>query len=103
MIAIPTLEKFRILATGGMSKTTTVVQWDRSEISYLVVLPGKSRFACAASGLISRDDAMHPFEQLAIELKERGVSSRRLIVLLSRAKMEVGTLKLPPCEPNELP
>lgn len=103
MITLPSLERFMPSVSRPVTKPIVVVQWGRADIRYLVAAPGKPRLKLIATGKIEREADRDPIDQLAEVLKEQHVRTRRLVVLLSRADLEVATLQLPPTEEQELP
>ena len=103
MITLPSIERFSPSMKRPISKPIAVVQWSRSDIRYLVVAPSKPRLKLITSGKITREPDRDPIDQLAETFKERQIRARRLVLLLSRAELEVATLQLPPTEEKELP
>lgn len=79
------------------------LHWDSQSIHYLIATPNSSTLRPRDFGVLPRIQDESPFQSLKSQQQADGVRVSRVVVLLSRAEVEMQTLSLPPASLAELP
>lgn len=79
------------------------LHWDSQSIHYLIAAPNSVTLRPRDFGVLPRIQDESPFQSLKSQLQADGVRVSRVVVLLSRAEVEMQTLSLPPASKAELP
>jgi hypothetical protein len=88
---------------GRAGGRVAVVHWDRESIDFLVYTPKSNQLASNQVGSLDWTAHEHPLAALAEHLNEQSLGVQRLIILLSRPRLDMVTLNLPVANAAELP
>ena len=72
------------------------VHWDRKSLSYLVVQKNRQALRVTSLDQVERDADRPPLSQLGELLNQDRVNASQVVVLLSRANLQMANITLPP-------
>ena len=79
------------------------VHWDRKSLSYLVVQKNRQALRVTSLDQVERDADRPPLSQLGELLNQDRVNASQVVVLLSRANLQMANITLPPSGEDEVP
>ena len=99
------LPKIELRPTGATAPKGRVVfvQWDRKTLSYMLVQKDRQALKVVTVDRVDRETDKNALAQLGELLKQDKVNVSQVIVLLSRADLQMANIALPPSESDEIP
>ena len=79
------------------------VHWDRKSLSYLVVQKNRQALRVTSLDQVERDADRPPLSQKGELLNQDRVNASQVVVLLSRANLQMANITLPPSGEDEVP
>lgn len=79
------------------------VQWDRKTLSYMVIQKDRQSLKVVTVDRVERETDSNALSQLSGLLKQDKVNVSQVLVLLSRADLQMADITLPPAQSDEIP